>query len=52
MVNLSLVKLTDLGRRTKVLEILPQVWHKWDFISVFYFNDDAIVDVGFSFGMS
>ncbi|GBC00947.1 hypothetical protein RclHR1_40030001 [Rhizophagus clarus] len=27
-VNSSLVKLTDLGRRTKVLEILPQVWHK------------------------
>ena len=28
VVNSSLVKLTDLGRRTKVLEILPQVWHK------------------------
>ena len=28
MVNSSLAKLTDLGRRTKVLEILPQVWHK------------------------
>ena len=27
-VNSSLAKLTDLGRRTKVLEILPQVWHK------------------------
>ena len=27
-VNSSLTKLTDLGRRTKVLEILPQVWHK------------------------
>jgi len=27
-VNSLLAKLTDLGRRTKVLEILPQVWHK------------------------
>ena len=27
-VNSSLAKLTDLGRRTKVLEILPQIWHK------------------------
>ena len=27
-VNSSLVKLTDLDRRTKVLEILSQVWHK------------------------
>ena len=27
-VNSSLAKLTDLDRRTKVLEILPQVWHK------------------------
>ena len=27
-VNSSLAKLTDLGQRTKVLEILPQVWHK------------------------
>ena len=34
-VNLSLTKLTDLGRRTKVLEILPQVWHKWDFYFCF-----------------
>jgi len=28
MVNSSLAKLTDLGQRTKVLKILPQVWHK------------------------
>ncbi len=27
-VNLSLAKLTDLGQKTKVLEILLQVWHK------------------------
>ena len=27
-VNSSLTKLTDLGRRTKVLKILLQVWHK------------------------
>ena len=30
-VTSSLVKLTDLERRTKVLEILPQVWCKSDF---------------------
>ena len=30
-VTLSLAKLTDLERRTKVLEILPQVWCKSDF---------------------
>ena len=28
VVNSSLAKLTDFGRRTKVLEILPQVWHR------------------------
>ena len=27
-VNSLLTKLTDFGQRTKVLEILPQVWHK------------------------
>jgi len=27
-VSSSLAKLTDLGRRTKVLEILPQIWYK------------------------
>ena len=35
-VTSSLTKIKDLGRRTKVLEILLQVGHKWDFYFYFF----------------
>ena len=41
-ITLSLAKLTDLERRTKVLEILPQVWCKSDF---YYLSTSSMMNL-------